>query len=564
MNWDKIRDGFSSVSIQPLTEEPKLLGQSPSSSLTAVVDKDHPFADMKYNQELKRPTKLAKVHSQDKYDFENSTVKKYFKSVWEGEDLQIDWQERWDENDVYNNGLYLCLVANERARTKMIPEDELIDGKYALWMRFIQNPLSGIPKGDTAGPGRNANAAGLIVDVEPLKKHLTIPQRDSLMGRIRHHFLRQNANQLSMFFFDQMCFFLFEYYSQEKWYSEAVDVCMVMADTMLYGNKQSHPDQVLLMNKLGESLEGQGRYSEAATVYEDIGNHWNHLSNRYGSNPKFVPNPTQIWTNAGLAHKRAKNYSEAERCYVHALWIDINQHESLGVPQGLQPVADWTMDKGNACIALSNLISVYGQWHIVHYLKKANLIDETTAPDVSDLDSRGFPILNALAKMAGAPINLSISHANHSKCIEQVKNKFVATPAAAKLALYKSLVGGDEDGGSRVESFRKKLFSYHKAKKEFKVQLWDPKGYVAKLGIGRDGQKLDKNMARDTVLEGSNPEGITTGTRKCSQCDGIFDQSDIKLCPCKMIGYCGRECQLQHWKEHKKTCPVQRKKKSAK
>lgn len=50
----------------------------------------------------------------------------------------------------------------------------------------------------------------------------------------------------------------------------------------------------------------------------------------------------------------------------------------------------------------------------------------------------------------------------------------------------------------------------------------------------------------------------------CSFCGKEDFATLLKKCPCKQAFYCNAECQTAHWKAHKKTCPIQLKKKAEK
>jgi len=43
--------------------------------------------------------------------------------------------------------------------------------------------------------------------------------------------------------------------------------------------------------------------------------------------------------------------------------------------------------------------------------------------------------------------------------------------------------------------------------------------------------------------------------RRCAGCGAVKTQSELKLCSkCKIVRYCGLECQRSHWREHKEAC----------
>jgi hypothetical protein len=42
--------------------------------------------------------------------------------------------------------------------------------------------------------------------------------------------------------------------------------------------------------------------------------------------------------------------------------------------------------------------------------------------------------------------------------------------------------------------------------------------------------------------------------RECAGCHKEMPKTETKVCACKAVRYCDKECQLAHWKEHKASC----------
>lgn len=56
------------------------------------------------------------------------------------------------------------------------------------------------------------------------------------------------------------------------------------------------------------------------------------------------------------------------------------------------------------------------------------------------------------------------------------------------------------------------------------------------------------------VLKSANPEAAPPpGGVRCSACSTVLS-AQHKCCPCKAVAYCGRECQVKHWRLHKMMC----------
>ena len=62
-------------------------------------------------------------------------------------------------------------------------------------------------------------------------------------------------------------------------------------------------------------------------------------------------------------------------------------------------------------------------------------------------------------------------------------------------------------------------------------------------------KQLTKNIPEITIAKRLLDEKVV-----CAGCDKMVSKSETKLCPCRHIRYCDKECQLAHWKEHKASC----------
>tara|TARA_B100000795_G_scaffold47990_1_gene31493 strand:+ start:1393 stop:1620 length:228 start_codon:yes stop_codon:yes gene_type:complete len=40
---------------------------------------------------------------------------------------------------------------------------------------------------------------------------------------------------------------------------------------------------------------------------------------------------------------------------------------------------------------------------------------------------------------------------------------------------------------------------------------------------------------------------------RCAACQVVLSEQH-KRCPCKAVAYCGRDCQVKHWRIHKTMC----------
>mmetsp|Transcript_13369 Transcript_13369/g.20635 ORF Transcript_13369/g.20635 Transcript_13369/m.20635 type:complete len:560 (+) Transcript_13369:125-1804(+) len=78
------------------------------------------------------------------------------------------------------------------------------------------------------------------------------------------------------------------------------------------------------------------------------------------------------------------------------------------------------------------------------------------------------------------------------------------------------------------------------------------------------GQLAGQRAVSKLVMEAATKKGRETRKARkqegltCANCNDCFDESKgekLLVCSrCKVVRYCGRDCQVQHWKEHKKEC----------
>lgn len=81
--------------------------------------------------------------------------------------------------------------------------------------------------------------------------------------------------------------------------------------------------------------------------------------------------------------------------------------------------------------------------------------------------------------------------------------------------------------------------------------------------VSGPGQMFGERRVAKLVMEAATKKGRETrkarkeGERMCANCSACSDESGGKLLVCsrcKVICYCCRDCQVQHWKEHKEEC----------
>ncbi|KAL3899946.1 MAG: hypothetical protein SGARI_006350 [Bacillariaceae sp.] len=265
--------------------------------------------------------------------------------------------------------------------------------------------------------------------------------------------------------------------------------------------------------KVAEALEALQKYSEAAEMYT--------TSTGFVEN-NIVEKGTALHR-AGLAFRRANEWKKCEAANLQSL------------PFLLDGVTASTFDPNVTAISATsiNLNSLYWSWHRSRFIVASE--DLRTSPEVFLAQS-----LKALLYVAGWKAegdNEYIIEGKEMYCRGLLKRKFTETEARA--FLYDSFATGD------VEKFRMKLLGVTNMKGAF----------APKPMVGKGEGKSDKTAARDMLRPGS-----LEYRGRCFQCTKPVDR--LKQCPCHTVLYCGKECQIAHWKAgHKNTCPTTRNKK---
>ncbi|KAL3909577.1 MAG: hypothetical protein SGILL_008033 [Bacillariaceae sp.] len=495
------------------TEPPKFLGCTPDFELPV----DYPLKHMEYAK-LKRSIKLPKLHSDDRDFHHSKSSKDCFMNLWQG-NVEMHWKEIWNKNpDI--NGLYLCIVADDKIRelinnNAQDDDDEpavaLMHDKYVLIIRICQ--VGPVAPDSHVGYSPVSN---LSYDNSPIKPFYHLSQLEALMFRMIHRFYRLYANALSLFFQDQVHTQMHMFYMREQqWFSEDIDNLMIWSDVKLFTGSAHYETQAYPMLCLAKSLQAKGRFVEACKLYEDVVNFWGHLCNE--GSKKCIPRnsitPTMVMKNCGYSYRHANLLAEAERCFVRSLWIDVMQQERSG-----ERTRSWCFDD-ITYETLQYMTDVYALYHIVKSVHAAGLLPYDKMPDITVLDPRLFPLMLGLVHTAGqdfsgnlAPLRQklirSFSPPNVILSLQQVKNKFVASPMAARKAL-KDVVS------SRtlisVEQFRKNLYKYHNTNKSaFVLTVADAAACLDQLSIGETSEELCKQTIRGMVHRASleNPQGL--------------------------------------------------------
>jgi tetratricopeptide (TPR) repeat protein len=302
-------------------------------------------------------------------------------------------------------------------------------------------------------------------------------------------------------------------------FQDVADLKMVLTDVIV--NLGQKDVSTVAAVHLGEALEAAKNYTSAAKVYIEVAE-----GRIFPINPEVCPEiRARIY--AGLAFKRAQDYVRAEEQYVAALRSKGN---------------NWTFKDGDDTDignALNNMMIYY---EVVHRaVQSRQLIDQEHRKI-----ERVCLLLVGLLSIAGYQGNGGCTlFRDGYKIFQGYLKREYKKPKKALRAIVAAF------STPSIAEYRKVLF--------------DCSEYNTITLIAGDDEFYRESHARETVKakQGAreqffkiNNEAVyfNEGYLRCNGCDDIKPKAVMKNCPCRTVWYCSRECQLAHWKIHKRVC----------
>ena len=299
-------------------------------------------------------------------------------------------------------------------------------------------------------------------------------------------------------------------------YQDVADLSMVMADVCI--NTGLPTESTIAAVHLGEALEAAKKYTDAGKVYMAV------AGKNFPVNT-LVCSEINAANCAGLAFKRAQDYVQAEEQYVRAI-------RSLGT--------DWTWSDDGVGNALNNMMCFY---EVVHWAVQGGQIIDEEHKKIE----YACVLLVALLSFAGyrGHDGCSLFCNGYQKPFQRYLKEEYKEPQKAMRALIAAF------STPNIEEYRKVLFgcSQYPCLPVIKVVGKDAeyRGNLAQV-------KTTSKEAARRLLTDEGSIAIDMLLRNCNGCDEQFPLKTMKRCPCQTVLYCSRECQVAHWKIHKRTC----------
>jgi len=255
---------------------------------------------------------------------------------------------------------------------------------------------------------------------------------------------------------------------------------------------------------VGEALEAQGAFEEAAVIYQGFTD--THAST--------VEHRATAQANCALAWKRAGEYEVSEEASVEALYL-----QSRIKPLDFADVSTLR--------ALSNLINMYFEW-VRKDIRPGEDADETRWVD---------SLFLALLYIAGfQPPSVALSE----YILSEWGPLFVILLAPrfrTKKRANQAIIAACSS--SSVSIFRARILSCKDPEMVYFTN-------TESIQLEKDfkDEKTTRKLARENHF----------GPRCCGGCHRQEEHIPFQRCSCKQVSYCGVQCQISHWKMHKLTC----------
>jgi MYND finger len=396
---------------------------------------------------------------------------------------------------------------------------------------------------------------------------LTLDEKEYLVYRVLHLFLRAMASEIASFGCLNDAFATLEYYYSLKRYFEQtldvhiikadLDVGLVMATNHTDANDQEEDgkttqlQRIETLKSLAECMEANVKFNQAGAVYAFIARSYDSLL------MTFPYSYARAHWCAGKAFLNERDFSKSQEHMVsawHALCPNDNSSRST---------RDGRLDI-NGDLTTSIFDSVFNMYQIIteetsrrHGHRSTRQLCGTTAEEDREI-VEVFPLLLGLLYVAGyqARNNDEISQARFLEMGSGIVQMGVFRGGLDQPSALNILI----QAGARpnAKHFRQTILTSRKeggasrASFTFYEEETPPEDTAKRVA-----RKMQKQLKQ-------RQQSVDYKTREvCDSC-GILARPNGQpnfRCPCHKAAYCSKECQASHRKEHGKICTAPKKQK---
>jgi len=398
-----------------------------------------------------------------------------------------------------------------------------LDGTNFFLNGYI--PTETVPVMSYIGQGGVVNyrymyKSGLVTEQhQHYHRLLTTDQKKNLETVMIMRFLREKAALLN---YDEFLSQLVKNISGEcierRMYKDACDIRLTYTDVCL---NRGFDDAAISAVHLAEALESSKRYKDAGDIYVEISE-----AKVFMRHPGCPEARSRGF--AGLAYKRAQDYISAEREYVGSL-------RAAGPTWNLSPSFD-------SFTNISNMMIFY---EIAHRAVGQGI----QVDDAHKKMQKACYILVGLLSIAG--FNGKKAGCTLFKTSRLYQNLIKPKYKSSRKKALQAIVAATLKPS--IDEYHKLLFSYQLDSCSLTTMV-NPNVNLdeVKTHFVKDEKARAKSGSRDhTKFDQMLVFGV------CINCNKHTE--DIKECPCHTVKYCGKECQVAHWKTHGKICPLRKK-----
>ncbi|GKY90815.1 hypothetical protein MPSEU_000054300 [Mayamaea pseudoterrestris] len=445
--------------------------------------------------------------------FKDVETESLFRDMFKGNNLVLTWMHYFekDTNDDIGDHLENCRPTLITHVYEAKPDGTLVE------LGFV----GGFPKASRNHSEKAYQTRYNWLDRRLSENQLTLGQARALLERIFHLLFRLVAFDLGNYNAAAIARGMVMSYKDENRWKEAVDLEMITGDLMSVSPRK---DALFFeLYKISTCLDACARYREAGALYGQAIECYRNVPDNYATFPPM----------------------EIDSRLQERLWLEVIMHYQKG--RAYSSCCEWELAETSLLASLRKLFKNLHGYQAFDEPLFQKTYEELISLLYAWVDSLGgdgvaSPI-NEVANLLRAAVLSARLKPDQPEPPIFIADRYRRDPRAAKKALKKAF------SAKSVSSFRSHVSSWKKIGAVANVPL-DPE---LMLQMYRGHERANED-ARNAYLRAALvvPPIYSCCFPDCCKAD---ENSKMFNCSrCKSIDYCSKECQVAHWKAHKKDC----------